>query len=69
MALKSVRYIREGGPNEVNVAGLGKVRRGETIALPPDVASNLVSTLPAHWEYADAAPPEEPETDEDPASS
>ena len=51
MALKRVKYIREDGPPQVDVMGLGVVKRGESIELPPDAAENLVTTRPKHFAF------------------
>ena len=49
MALKRVKYVWEGGPPALNVAGLGVVKYGESIELPADMAVALVKQRPDHF--------------------
>lgn len=49
MALKRVKYVWDGGPPKLDVAGLGAVKYGETIELPAEMAEVLVKQRPRHF--------------------
>ncbi len=51
MAPKSVKvkYIWEGGPPKLQIADQGRVKYGETIELPADMAEALVKNRPKHF--------------------